>query len=151
MGKRQRKQALALLEVLLAIALVALGATFLGFQWKKMRDQKTFSAQVEKVSLHLKQCHRLAVYQQADWVASLEKKKGEWVFQAKNLEESSSPPLTFSLSKTEIFWEGEPRDLMVWYFSSTGDVDPLGSLLFQNGKETISLPLFSLFHLEKSY
>jgi type II secretory pathway pseudopilin PulG len=120
-----------LLEVVVAIALIAMASSVVGFKMHGAIAEKRFTSELDKLRAHLLASSKLSVATQDDWQAVLEKQGAGWVFSACSEEGRRLSPL--KLSPIEISLNGKKMDRIRFQFFSTGKILPEGTLVFSQG------------------
>ncbi len=131
------QRAFTLLEVLIAIVLLAIASSVVGLRMHKAIEKKKFQTELQQLRSRIKVSQKLAISMQADWRGTLKKEEKGWVFEAKceEVEGRRLPPL--HLDRLEIFFNGKRVEELNFDFFASGHTFPEGVFLFQSdaGKE----------------
>jgi hypothetical protein len=126
-----RKSSFTFLEVMIALSLLMIAATSMGWKMYTIVEKRRFLSDLEQLRSRFLTCHCLALNMQADWKGVLRKENERWVFTAVCLDHPTKkmlPPIFFrSLS---FMWNQELPDSFSIDFFSTGTVFPQGDLVF---------------------
>ncbi len=131
---KSRKKSFTLLEVLIAISLVLLASGAMGWKVHAMIDKKRFSSNVERLRDRLLTCRRLALNTQSDWQGEIRRVGNRCTYEAASAEMVESI-VTSNFQGITIFFEGEKRELLSLYFTSTGEIFPKGLLRIQTKED----------------
>lgn len=138
-----------LLEVMVAIMLIAIASG--GVIWKMQGAirKKQFQSELERFRARLTVCQRLAVAMQADWTGTLKKNGKEWIFDI-DCEEGARvrkwAPLTLHAA---ISLDGEKFDELQVDFFASGQVHPSGTLVFSQHEERVEWRLSEIFQRDE--
>ena len=130
------KRSFTLIEVMVAICLLILATSAIGWKMHEMIAKKRFTANMERLRSRLLTCRQLSLNMQSDWEAVLECKGKIWTFDAHcidNPKVSKLPPL--SLDSLEVILDGEKRSVLSFDFTASGEVLPQGRLEIRGEKK----------------
>lgn len=131
----QAKLCFTLIEVMIAISLLILATSAIGWKMHGMIEKKRFSSHVERLHSRLLTCRQLSLNMQADWKGILACQGKKWTFDAFCVDNPKTPQLPpLILESLEFTWNGEDRKILSFEFTASGDIFPQGSLQIQNGK-----------------
>lgn len=131
MGRRREflKNPFTLLEVMVAICLLVLATSAIGWKMHGMIAKKRFTANTEKLHSRLLTCRQLALNMQSDWQGLLECKEKMWTFDAICIDNPKTLALpSLTLDFQGVFLNGERQEKISFDFTATGDVFPQGHL-----------------------
>jgi prepilin-type N-terminal cleavage/methylation domain-containing protein len=151
-----KRRSFTLLEVVVAIALIAIAAGSLGLKLHRLIEKKRFESDVGQFLFQAAACQRLAVNMQSDWRGVFSKQGGDWVFKASCVDQPKERSLPqAALRSVELSFNGEARDVLFIDFYASGEVLPHGSLTLSKDtnkpkalKKTVVFP--DLFSREES-
>lgn len=144
---KKNKRTLTLLEILIAIAILAISGGAIAWRMHGAIERKEFSFQIENLKTKMVASQKLALAMQADWKAVLFEKNREWIFETACDEGKKLAPM--KLKAFEIFLNEKPvREVLVFDFFSTGKISPQGELCFKYKAHEIRWKLSEIF--EKS-
>ena len=129
------KRAFTLIEVMVAIVLIALASGVVAFNMRGAIEKKKFRSDLERLRARLTLAQKLALAMESDWKGVLKKEPGGWVFatEAEGVDTRKVPPL--HLGQIEISFNGKPvRELTIDFFA-TGLTLPEGDFVFVRGAE----------------
>ena len=135
-GSIHRKLSFTLIEVMVAICLLILATSAIGWKMHEMIAKKRFTANMERLRSRLLTCRQLSLNMQSDWEGILECKGKMWTFDAyciDNPKVSKLPPLSFD--SLEVILDGEKRSILSFDFTASGDVFPQGHLEIRGGEK----------------
>lgn len=134
---------------MVAISLVLLATSTMGWKMYGMIAKKRFSSSVERLRSRLLNCRQLAMNSQSDWSGSLFFVGKQAQFSCRCVEETHQVQLSdLSLGRIEVRLNEELAQKISFYFSSTGDVHPQGKLQICSGSlEPVNWDLLELFSL----
>lgn len=145
------KRAMTLIEVMIAISLLILATSALGWKMHGLLAKKRFTSSVERVRSRLLTCRRIALNMQCDWKAEIENEGKKTVFRARCVDSPKTldlPGLTFDM--LEFILNGEKLNKISFDFTASGDIFPQGCLQIQDGKDgVIEWELPNLFSLQE--
>lgn len=130
-----------MLEVMIAIALVAMASALVGWKMQEAVKRKKFQSEIERLHVRLAVCQRLATAAQSDWRGTLKPQKEGWLFEMNCEEEGKKKLAPLKLHRMDIFLDGKKVDQLTIDFFSSGHVSPEGKLLFSQGAERFELDL----------
>ncbi len=129
-----RRQAFTILEILIAVTILAFASMAIGWKTYRMIERYRFQSDVKRVQSAFQYAKMLAMNTRADWVWSLMKYENGWQAllicreDPDRLTQFSTPmrfqPYTFS-------FDGESLVSFAFVFYSTGHVEPQGILELQ--------------------
>jgi prepilin-type N-terminal cleavage/methylation domain-containing protein len=141
-----RKSNFTLLEMMIALLLLSIIGSLVGIRTVQGIEVKEFQVAVEGLRLELESCRQQALNTQADWWVNVE------ICNKRMLINHSCPEM--GLSKTSdwkapfrLSWNGEPTQKIVFLFSSTGKIEPIGRLVFAGSKKHLQWDIPQLFHV----
>lgn len=131
------RRAFTLIEVLIAIVLLAIASSVVGLRMHKAIEKKKFQTELERLRSRLRVSQKLAVSMQADWRGTLKKGEKGWIFEARCEEVEGRRLTPLHLDRLEIFFNGKRVDELNLDFFASGHISPDGVFLFQSdaGKE----------------
>jgi prepilin-type N-terminal cleavage/methylation domain-containing protein len=121
------KRAFTLLEVMIAVILLAAAGVIIGIRLGKALDEKQFHTAVDRLYSELESSRRLALNMQADWSVVLEK-KNDLIFYYRACPEVAQSSISQWKAPCELRWNDERIDKISFRFSSTGKIEPTGFL-----------------------
>lgn len=121
----------SLLEVMIAISILAIGAGALFFRIGRLIDQKQFETESSRLKNLLLSSRLLALNTQTDWRLAFKKSAKGWVIKLHCLEDADLIYPAVSLSNNEILLNQRPLDKFSLDFFSTGLTRPSGTLTLQ--------------------
>lgn len=123
------KRPFSLIEVIVAISLILLAVTSMGWKMYGMIAKKRFSSSVERLKSRLLTCRRLAINTQTDWQGNLFFDGSETRFTSECLEDRKVALLpTLSLGPIEFVLNGQESKKISFDFTSSGEIHPQGKL-----------------------
>lgn len=132
---KRTKKAFTLLEVMIALALLALAGGAIGWKMHKAVAKKQFQSQVERLKERFEITQKLAIAMQADWRGFLRKNGDGWVFETVCEEDAARKFSPLRLESVNIHFEGRQVDVLEIDFFASGKVFPLGCLCLFKGDE----------------
>lgn len=147
----KNKSAMTLIEVMVAISLVLLTLSALGWKMHGMIAKKRFTSSVERLKSRLLTCRRLALNMQADWSCVVECGEKNTIFTAQCLEYPSSlETFSLTLEPVEFLWNGEKKIKFSFDFTASGDILPQGCLQIRKTQDmSVEWNLPGLFSLSE--
>lgn len=141
------KRAFTLLEIVVAMALIAMVAALLGWRGHEAVVQRRFETELALFRNSCEVCQRLAVTMQADWKGTLKRQGSQWVFETVCVDSSQTRSLkAVQLHPMEIsFNRGKVAKEWTIQFFASGKVSPQGTLLFEQKEQKKELKLPDLF------
>ena len=142
---------MTLIEVMIAITLVLLATSAIGWKMHGMIAKKRFTASVERLRSRLLTCRRLALNMQSDWQAILISEGKEATFSSQCIDDPnvldlstlSLGPLEFSLNEQEV-------KKISFDFTSSGDILPQGRIQIRSGDlDPVEIDLLNLFSMKE--
>lgn len=142
---------MTLIEVMIAISLLILATSALGWKMHGLLVKKRFASNVERVRSRLMTCRRMALNMQCDWRADIEYQGKKLVLRASCIDSPKTLDLPIlSLDALEFVLNGEKVDKISFDFTASGDIFPEGLLQIQGPKVgIIEWELPDLFSLQK--
>jgi type II secretory pathway pseudopilin PulG len=140
-----RKNSFTLLEILIAITLLALVGTVIGVRTSQAIDAKEFQSSIEGLRHQIETIREMAFHTQADWWVEVEMKGRRMNVQAHSPETGSSSSWERPVDM-QLFWNREAVQKMTFYFSASGKIRPNGMLEFRGKKKSVEWRLPELFH-----
>jgi len=142
-----------LLEILIAVTLLSLASSAIGWKLYRMIEIKRFTSQVSLFENRLMSCRQLAMNTQSDWEGDLQRQEKQWTFDVRCIDNPKAIGFSrLTLSPLQITLDGEEKKEIRFVFTSAGKVLPEGILSVRGGKDkTVNwkIPdLFSLFAKE---
>lgn len=116
-----------LLEIMIAIVLLAIAGSVIAIRTSHALEEKQFQTAVDRLYLELEACHHSALNMQADWGVILEKKNDSFSFYC------TSPETNRSFSRLwkapcQLQWNHQPIEKISILFASSGKIMPGGIL-----------------------
>ncbi len=130
---------------MVALVLIAIASGVIGLKMHKAVAKKHFQTQIDRLKERIVVAQQMAVAMEADWKSVWRKEGKEWVVETLCDEESSKKLSPLRLTAIEIQLNGKKVENLVFDFSSTGKVSPLGTLLFIQKEEKRKWDLQTLF------
>lgn len=129
---RTSRRFFTLLEIMVGLSLVLMAAGAIGWKMHGLIEARRFKADLEQLKSRIQTIRTMAINMQSDWEGILKRDKKHWTFEAICLD----PPRSKSFSPTqlrisEVVFNEKSRDHYTFFFSSTGEVLPSGSLFFR--------------------
>lgn len=152
----RKGKAFTLLEVSIAILLMAVAFSFGGVKISRLLEKRRFFVDMERFQERLILCHRLAITMQSDWKGVLKKEKGGWQFHVFSEDQPNAYSFrTMKLPSYSLAFNGKPVDSLVFDFTATGLVEPNGEIVFTRDKkgafvDTKKLELGTVFEQDRS-
>lgn len=139
------KRAFTLLEIMVALVLIAIASTAISLQMRGAIEKKKFNSNIEKLKSRMFVAQKLAIATQADWTGVLKKETNGWTFSVK----CDEPGKQFSplhLDKMDLLLNGKKvTDQLVFDFFASGHTSPDGILTFKHGSHQTQWKGFDLF------
>ncbi len=144
------KKPLTLIELLIAITLIILATSAMGWKMAGMIAKKRFNSSVEKLRSRLLTCRRLAMNMQSDWRGELSIGK-EAQFSTQCVDDARVFPMpTIMLGPIQCSLNGQERNKIFFDFTSSGDIRPHGQIEIRSGHlNPVKWDLIELFSLEE--
>ncbi len=136
-----RRSLFTLLEVIIAMVLLASVGSLVIFNIHTRVEKKRFHSQMEQLQDRFMTIHRLAIAMQADWVGAFKKDKDGWVFETKCLEIGTKKTPALHFQAAQILLNGKNFDKLEIGFFSSGTILPSGSIAFLQKGEKFELLL----------
>jgi prepilin-type N-terminal cleavage/methylation domain-containing protein len=133
-----------LLEVLIALVLIAIAGSIIGIRISTALEEKQFQTSVDRLYAELESCRRQALNTQADWIASLATKKDRFILVRSCPEAGKAVTLEWP-TPSHLEWNHKPSQRIVFLFSSTGKIAPAGLLEIVGAKKRAVWQLPELF------
>ena len=127
---RIRKNGFTLLEVMVAIAILAMASSVIGWKMHGAVCKKRFQSQTERLQDRFIVTQRLAIAMQADWKGVLRKETDGWVLEISCEEGKGRAFSPLHIRCMEILFEGKPVDELTFDFFTSGEVRPNGLFSF---------------------
>lgn len=131
------KRLFSLLEVMIAVFILALAGSVIGIRLGKALDEKQFQSAVDRLYSELESSRRLALNMQADWSVVLEKQKDHILLYRTCPEVTKSFAVQWK-APCSFLWNHEPIEKIAFHFSSTGKMEPAGLLEIVGSGHTVS-------------
>ncbi|MFI5343479.1 MAG: Tfp pilus assembly protein FimT/FimU [Chlamydiales bacterium] len=146
-----KKRAMTLIELMIAITLVLLATSAIGWKMYGMIAKKRFTASVERFRSRLLTCRRLALNMQSDWRGDLYVEGNQAMFSSRCVDDPRVPDLsTLSLGSIEFFLDGEEYKKISFDFTSSGDILPQGRIQIRSGDlGSVEWDLLDLFSMQE--
>ena len=138
-----------LLEVMIAIFLIAIASSAMGIRMHRLVEEKKFHASADRLYAELESCRRLALNMQADWIVNLEKKPHRISLTRVCPETGKSIIVSWEVLDP-LLWNGKPVQHLSIQFSATGQVAPSGLLEMVHSNQHIRWQLPQMFHIIES-
>ena len=130
----KNKQAMTLIEVMIAISLLILATSAIGWKMHGMMAKKRFTSSVEKLRSRLLTTRRMAINMQCDWKADIEYRGKKGFFRVSC---SDNPGVidfpVLALDALELTWEGKKVETLSFDFTASGEILPRGHLQIRSG------------------
>ena len=141
---------LSLLEVMVALAILAITATAVGWRTHAFFTKKKFQSSLEQLSSRMFTLHQMAVNMQADWRGVLKRHGNQWIFEASCIEQPSARAFpSISLSPFDLLIDGREEKVFTIEFFSSGEIRPKGHLVFRQDGHSKEWTLPDLFQKEQ--
>lgn len=140
------KRGFTLLEVLIALFLIALMGGIVGTRVFSGLDEHRFRSAVQRLFSELKAARFSALHMQADWIVTLEQKGNQIHVHRSCPEVERSIQVNWSLPY-HFFWNGKEVQSLLISFSATGNIAPSGVLELVGGSQRIKWEFPQLFQL----
>jgi prepilin-type N-terminal cleavage/methylation domain-containing protein len=140
---KRKKISFTLLEVMVAIALLAITSSVIGWNMFAAARKKEFHSQVERFEVKLQSAKKLAVAMESDWRGRLIREPdGKWALELVCNEGAGNRLSTLHLAPMKIYLDRKPieKSLDIDLFSS-GKILPEGVLTFSYRDETREVSL----------
>ena len=127
-----RKQALTLLEMMIALCLIAIVGGVMSFRMREGIERKKFRSEMDRLQDRMRGVQKLAIATETDWQAVLQKTKEGWSLSFNALETDVPPVHSLALGEMEVEVQGKKvqKGVRIDFFSS-GDIAPRGVFLFK--------------------
>jgi type II secretory pathway pseudopilin PulG len=138
------KRTFSLLEVMLAIAILAMAGSAVFFRVNKLIERNRFDTDTNRLKALLLSSRTLSLNTHSDWRLDFKKVNNSWEIQLHCLEDLDLSYPTPKISQT-ITFNGKSIDRFAIDFFATGLVRPSGTIGLHGGdhlKKTIQLPDF---------
>lgn len=142
---------MTLIEVMIAITLVLLATSAIGWKMHGMIAKKRFSASVERLRSRLVTCRRLALNMQSDWQGNLVSDGKQATFSSHCIDDLNVMDLsTLSLGPIEFSLDGSQVKKISFDFTSSGDILPQGRIQIRSGDlDPVEWDLLDLFSMKE--
>ncbi len=142
---------MTLIEVMIAIALVLLATSAIGWKMHGMIAKKRFTASVERFRSRLLTCRRLALNMQSDWRGDLYFDGKQATFTSQCIDDLNVLDLpTLSLGPLEFLLDAQEVKKISFDFTSSGDILPQGRIQMRSGDlDPVEWDLLDLFSLKE--
>jgi prepilin-type N-terminal cleavage/methylation domain-containing protein len=143
------KRFFTLIEVMIALAILALVAAPLSWKIFSMVERGRFQSDQRKIESLLRQGRSLALNTKADWVLELQKSRRGWETRLRCVEVPSQGDFRASLGPCKIVSNGKEVAHIAFTFYSSGAFKPFATLMLISpaGEKEWNLP--TLFNLEE--
>jgi len=149
-----KRRFFSLLEVMIAISILAIAAGSLFFRVNRLIEQKRFETDAGRLKSLLLSSRMLALNTHSDWRLHFHKTTKGWEIRLLCLED---PDLIYpvpQLSQKELLFNDQPIEELSINFFSTGQVRPVGELALQKTRGNLptksKLKIPELFRLEEN-
>jgi hypothetical protein len=123
------KHPMTLIEVMIAISLLILATSLIGWKVHGMIAKKRFTSAVERIRSRLMTCRQIAFNMQCDWRADIECGGKKGFCRVSCIEDPEILDLpSIAFDSIEFMWEGEKMDKISFNFTASGEVFPHGHL-----------------------
>lgn len=130
------KKAFTLLEVMIAIFLLAIASSIIGIRVGRALEEKQFQTAIDRLYSELESSRRMALNMQADWSATVEKKNDLFVLYRTCPEVGKSSTVQWK-APCYLRWNDAPIEKIAFLFSSTGKMEPTGFLEIVGSRQCI--------------
>ena len=114
-----------LLEVMIALVLLAMAAGITGIRLHRGLEEKQFQTAADRLHAELEACRRQSLNMQTDWIAVL-KKSGDRFVLTRVCPETKQSQRQEWPAPCQLNWNGQPADEIQFLFSATGKIAPAG-------------------------
>ena len=135
-----------LLEVMIAIFLIAIAASVVGINVSKALEDKQFQTSADRLYCELESCRRIAFNMQADWIVTIEMKMKRISLKRSCPETGQSFTIEWDAAG-QLYWNSEILEPMNILFSSTGKISPTGCLEYVGQRKSVQWVLPQVFHI----
>lgn len=143
------KRVFTLLEVVVAIALVAMASGIVGLKMHKLIEAKRFRSEVERIVFRVSMLHKKSLASQKDCQGKLyENGSKGWVFEEIGDEISRYCSRPIQLGKMKIALGQRLVDQILFEFSASGNVKPQEALTFSFGTNIEKVDFRKIFQME---
>jgi len=129
--KTKSRRYFTLLEVMVGLTLLLIAAGAIGWKMHGFIEKRRFQSDLDRLKFRLMTLQTLSANMQSDWLGVLRREKKNWIFESHCIDQ---PKIRFattgSFQSFEIFFNNETLDTLEIFFYSSGEVKPMGSLLF---------------------
>ncbi|MBX7067111.1 MAG: type II secretion system GspH family protein [Parachlamydiales bacterium] len=140
------RRAFTLLEVMVALVLIAIASTAVSIQLRGAIEKKKFNSNLDRLKSRMFVAQKLAIATQADWTGVLKKEKDGWTFLVQTDETNGKQFSPLRLDKMELYLNGKKiNSQLVFDFFSSGHTSPEGILSFKQGSQHCEWKGFDLF------
>lgn len=148
---RKKINYFSFVEIALAISLVVLASSLIGWKMVSMMEKKRFASNAERLKSRLLTCRRLAMNMQSDFRGTFAQDGKKWIFQTECVDEPNvKTPATLSLEGFAVFLDGKQRESIAFDFTSSGGIFPHGFLMLQGAKgDLVEWKLPDMFFLKE--
>jgi type II secretory pathway pseudopilin PulG len=145
-----KKTPFTLLEMMLVFALLAIGASAIGWSLHQKIGAKRFSSTVEKLHSRLQFCRQLALNSQSDWGVDWIRTGKKWKIVTYCIDDpKQTGPLPLSLEELKVSLNGEEKAQLSFEFTASGDISPKGTLVLE-GSDKLVWQIPDLFLVQHS-
>jgi prepilin-type N-terminal cleavage/methylation domain-containing protein len=152
--KKKTKRLFTLLEVMIAISILAIGAGALSYRVSSLIAQKQFETDSGRLKSLLLSSRMLALNTHSDWKLTFKKMKRGWSLQLICREDPDLIYPVEPLCQKELTFNNKPLDSFTLDFFSTGQVRPLGEISLKKGAAKdayqVKLKIPDLFQIEEN-
>ena len=139
------RRAFTLLEMMVAIVILAIVSGIVGLRMHKAIEKKKFQSELERLRVRFTVSQRLALAMQADWKGTLKRERKGWIFETACEEVSGKRLTPLHLEGIEIFFNGKKVDELTIDFFASGQTFPDGVFLFVRDSEKAQWKTSELF------
>jgi prepilin-type N-terminal cleavage/methylation domain-containing protein len=143
-SKIASKHPFTLLELMIAIAILASAGSILYWRLHGLIEKQRFQSDVRKVCDLFMQSRIIAINTRCDWQLHMQEVKGRWDVRLVCIEDPDRSPAfgqMTSLGSMQLFWNGAVMQTLALDFYSSGLVGPVGNIRFQLNPKSPSVEL----------
>ena len=144
------KRAFTLLEVMVAIALLAIVGLVVNLKMHGAIEKKKFQSDIDRFKEKMAIAQKLAVASQTDWTGTLKKEQTGWIFLIQSEDPNSKKIKPLHIAELDILFNGKKvNKQMTFDFFSSGHTSLNGELVFSRSLHKGVLKLTDLFKREE--
>lgn len=147
--RTKNKRSFTLLEILVAITLLAITSGVIGWKLSEAIGKKQFQSQIERLKIRFTITQKMALAMQSDWKAVLKKQGSQWVLETSSEEAGPKKLAPLKLNSLDILFDGKKVDALTFDFFSSGQVLPEGKFQFSWKKAKLEIKTTELFEREE--